>query len=170
MTSSSGRISVIAPRRHRREAARSRAARQPQNHGLRLIVARVRDRDAIGLHRCDRLPEETLARMTARDFDRHLMRLRVARHIGIADHCGNPEPIGERAAERRVRVRVGAAHVMVEMRESREHELAARGEIAQQKRERDRIGSAGHGGDDARLRAPRANAWRRNVERDRAEA
>ena len=145
---------VIAPRRHRRKAARARAARQPQNHGLRLIVAGMRDRDAIGLRPMRSPPEKTLARVAPGDFDRHLVRLRIAGHVGIADHRGHAEPIGERPAERRVRVGLGAANVMIEMREPGEHDLAARGEVAQQERERDRVGSAGHRRDHTRARRP----------------
>ena len=56
----------------------------------------------------------------------------------------------------------------MEMRESCEDELVARREIAQQQRERDRIGSAGYRGDDARLDGPQRMPSRRNVERDQA--
>ena len=88
-----------------------------------------------------------LARVASGDFDRDLMRLRVGGHIGIADHRGHAEPIGKRAAERRILVGLRAANVMIEMREAGEDELAARGELAQQEGERDRIRSAGHRGD-----------------------
>ena len=119
----------------------------------------MRDGDAIGLHRCERLAKETLPRVAARDFDRHLMRLGVAGHIGIADHRGHAEPIGERAAERRIRVRIGAANVVIEMREPGEDDLVARGEIAQQECERDRIGSAETRRRPRASPASRANAW-----------
>ncbi len=145
---------MIASRRHRRKAAGARAAHQAQEHGLGLIVARVRDGDAIGLHRCDRLVEEALPRVAARDFERHLMRLRVGRHVGIADHGRHAETIGKRAAERRVVIGIGAANVMMEMRDAGKDELAARGELVQQAGERDRIRSAGYRRDHTRVRRP----------------
>ena len=145
---------VVAPRRHRRQSAAARAARQPQDHGLRLIVARMRDRDAVGLDRRERLLEEALPREASGDFDRDAVRLRRRRHVGIADDRGHAEPIGQRAAERRIGVGIRAANVMVEMREAREDELAARREVAQQEGERDRIRSARHRGDDASFRRP----------------
>ena len=74
--------------------------------------------------------------------------------LGIADHGGDSEAIGQLAAEHRVRIRVRAAHVVIEMGEAREHQVSAGREVAQQKRERRRIRSAGHAGHDARLRRP----------------
>ena len=64
---------MVAPRRHGRQAARSGAARQAQDHGLGLIVARVRDGNAIGPDRIDRLLEEPPPRVASGDFDRNVM-------------------------------------------------------------------------------------------------
>ncbi len=133
---------VVAPRRHRSEPAAARAANQPEYHGLRLIVACMRDRHAVGLDRRQRLAKKALPRKATGDFDRDAVLAGFARDVRIAGDRGNTQTIRERAAKRRVGVRFRASNLMVEMRESCENEFTARRQVAQQEGEGDRIRTA----------------------------
>ena len=84
----------------------------------------------------DGLRVETLPRLAARDLDRHAVAFCRCRHVGVADQRRNLEPCRQLAAESRIGIGVGAADVMMEMREPREHELTARGELAKQEQHR----------------------------------
>ena len=57
----SGRITRVTRRQDRRKAARACAAQEPEQHGLRLIVARVADRDPVGALPCPRALEKLVA-------------------------------------------------------------------------------------------------------------
>ena len=145
---------VRALRRHGRQPGGARAARQAQQHRLSLIVARVRNGDAIRVDRCDRFLKKPLPRKPACHFERDAMLCRLGGNIDIADHRRHAQPIGERPAKRRVFVGRHAANPMMEVRESREHESVAGGDVAKQQDQRDRIRTSRHGCDDARAGSP----------------
>ena len=64
----------------------------------------------------------------------------------------------ELAAKGSVGVGVGAANVVVEMRETGEHQIAPRRQLPQQEQHRHRVRSAGHGCDTRTSRAHSACA------------
>ena len=79
--------------------------------------------------------------------------LRGRRHIGIADKRRNLETRRELSAEGGIGVCVGAADVVVEMREAADHQLTARRQLPQQE-QHDPVRSAGHGCDHAQVPRP----------------
>jgi hypothetical protein len=114
----------------------------------------MRHRHAIRLDRVDRLAEEALPRKAAGHFNRDVVLGRFRGHIRIADYRGDAEPVGERAAECGVGICLNAANVMIEVRESGEHQLATRRELVQQEDEPNRVRPARYCGNDASFGRP----------------
>ena len=145
---------MIAPGRDAGQPRGAGAAHQPQQHGFRLIVTRVRHADAVPAERRERVDEKLLPGLSCRDFDREALTSSKGRHIGIANRRSDAGARGERAAERRILVCRRAANVVIQMGKARELQVARRRELAEEKEQRDRIGPARHRGHHARLRRP----------------
>jgi hypothetical protein len=143
---------AIVARMHCGEAARPGAADQAEQERFRLVVARVPERDDVGVEAEARAFEERIARRVRRVFDRATLGACARRDVLAIGEHRDVEGRGHRDGELLVPVRRGA-ELMIEVGDARETKLAARVQLAQQRSERDRVRSARHRGDDARLRA-----------------
>ena len=74
-----------APRMHRGQPASAGAAQEPQKKRLRLVVARMAERDDIGLEVEARAFEKLVARRASRVFDRTPIASSEGRHVGAID-------------------------------------------------------------------------------------
>jgi hypothetical protein len=136
-----------------REARWCRSAHETQEHGLGLIVARVRDGNAIGATAIGRSLEKLVARGACRGFDRASPGLRERGHIHVADVDRHAKPGGQRSTEGGVLVGL-RPDPMVQMRDPGEDDIPARGEFPQQEQQGDRVGSSGNRGQHTRTRVP----------------
>ncbi len=140
-----------APGVHRRETTRAGAAQQTQEERFRLIVARVSQRDGIGRKVRARPLEKRVPRRARRVLDRPPLAPRTRRHI-FAFRKQRPAERRRLAADETLLGVGRRTKSMIEMRDAGHLQLARRGELAQQVRERHRIGSARQRHDDARCR------------------
>ena len=148
--SSSGRTTRPARGRIPASPRRARTADQPQQERLRLIVERVADGDGVGAERSAASLRNAYARLraprlrsSARSRERRRRRRRARR--GTAARGAPPD-----RGRSLVRVRLGAAELMIEMRRTGDDQFAAPLERAQHVKERHRVGAA--------RQAPRAHA------------
>jgi hypothetical protein len=96
------------------KSARPRAADQPQQHGLRLIVASMAQGDAVGAERRTSTLEEFVARDASRVLERSALARRPRPHIVAIHEKRDVQSRGEIADECFVGVGRGAK-LMVEM-------------------------------------------------------
>ncbi len=139
-----------ATRRDAGKPFRAGASKHAHQHRLGLVVARVAGGDGVG--RCTRADalEEGVARLASRLLDRLPVLLRETGDVGGFHVERHAELGGEIPAERGVPGGLGAAKAVVEMRDGDEAERASFRQLAQDPRERDRIGPPGDGRDNAR--------------------
>jgi hypothetical protein len=112
-----------------REAAGAGTPRQAQDHGLCLVVARMRNREAIALDGANRFSIELLPGVASRDFERHMMFSRLRRDVRIADDHRYPKTLGKPTAERLVVIRLRTANVMIQVGDPSEDQIAGRRKI-----------------------------------------
>jgi hypothetical protein len=125
-----------APRGDPAKAASPRPADQPQEHGLGLVVSRVRRRDPVsptgGLDSLQKLP----TRVARGYFDGQTLLTSERRHIHPFGDDGHAKLAGQSPTERLVRIRCFAANLMIEMGRAVEDDIATLVQIAQQQQER----------------------------------
>ena len=131
------------------EAVRAGAADQAHQQGLGLVVPVVSRSDAVGPHPRGGAAEERVALPVAGILQRDAAapgRPRDVHALHVDREC---ERCGQLAAE--LLVSVGRrAQSVVEVRDAGQHEPALLRELAQQQRERDRVGPAGQCGNHPR--------------------
>ena len=123
------------PRVHRREPSRSGAAHEPQEEGLGLIVARVTERDEVGVKAIASAREEGVASRAARILDRSVLGARARGDILTIDEDRDVDRGGDRHREPLVPVR-RRSQLMVEVRQPRQAHVAVRVQRAQDGRQR----------------------------------
>src|SRR5437879_5701614 len=126
---------------HGRQPARTRPANEPQEKRFRLIVARMAERDDLSVQALTRAIEEFVPCGACRILERSALASRTSRDIFRVDDDWKPELGGERRAESLICVRF-ETKLMIEMRDARDLEIAGRGQLAREMRERHGIGSA----------------------------
>jgi hypothetical protein len=126
-----------------REPGQPGSPNELQQKRLGLIVARVPDRNAIGVrrHRC--AMEEVVAQSTRRVFNRQSLRRGIAGNVYRFDLDRKVSRIGKRATERLIAVGC-RSKPMIQMREADDVESTVLRHLAEDQRERNRIRTAGH--------------------------
>ena len=145
----SGRTTRPDARQDAGQPSGAGAPDEPKQKRLGLIVGAVADGNHLGPEAVRRVFQECVPRGARRVLHRAPLVARQRPHVAAPDFDRQVERRRHRAAERFVRVRVGAAELVVEVREAGNQELAVRLELEQQVHERDRIGPARQRHDDA---------------------
>ena len=141
---------VAATRVHGREPARARAANETQQERLGLVVPRVAEGDAVGAEVAAGPLEERVAGGARRVLEQSTLAPRPCRDILAIGEARDAQP--RRQRHRQGLVGCGlAAKLVVEVGDPDDLEVASRGQLVQQTGERDRVGPARHGGDEARV-------------------
>ncbi len=138
---------------HGCQAAGTRAAQQPKQKRFGLIVARVTERDRVRVEVQARALEEGMPRAMRCILDGPPLASGEISYVVPVDEQWLIEGRRHLCAEPLI-ARSGRPQLMVEMREADEANLAGQVELAQQVRERDRVGPARQRDDHASI-APR---------------
>jgi hypothetical protein len=113
-----------------------------QQKGLRLIVARVADRNPIGVRRNGRAMEEVVTQSARRVFNRVSLCRGVSGDIDRFDLDRQVDRLRKRATHGLIAIGRGSKP-MIQVRETNDVESAVLGQLTEDQRERDRIRTAG---------------------------
>ena len=125
-----------------RQTVRTGAPEQAQQHGFRLIVARVSHRHVVGGQHVRCSFQKRVPGTPGRVLDGSPLGSGQLGHIRRLDHDRPRQPLGEGAAERFVAVRRLTAQAVIQVGKPGEHNLFPAVEIEQHAGERHRIGAA----------------------------
>ena len=134
---------------HRRQASGAGAPQQPQQKRLRLIVARVADGDAVGVEVRARAIEKLVTRRMRRVLDGAPLAGGAEAHVLALDQNRPGRSLRPATRQNCSSRSACGAKLMIEVREPGDRQFAGRLELAQQVRERHRIGAARQRDDDA---------------------
>ena len=125
--------------RHAGEPVNPRTPEEIEEHGLRLVVRGVTQRDPSGAEGDGRVFQELVAAFARGVFEGDASPAGGRRDIDFAGTHRKPERFGERSHELGVLGRLLAPDSMVEVREHESRELAPLSRLAHHPRQRDRI-------------------------------
>jgi hypothetical protein len=148
---------------HAAETSRTCAAHEPQQKGFGLVVFRVchshdRRTDA-GRCSC----KEIVPRVVRRLFDRHPTGPGKAPDVDALDVERNTSMGAEVLAERLIRIRIGAAQLMIQVHRTGKAKSLGRGHLLQHNQQRDRIGASRERDDRARPPREQTEAMNRST-------
>jgi hypothetical protein len=139
-------------RMHRAQATRAGAAKQAQQERLGLVVTGVTERDHTGIDTRTGAFEKGVARCAGGMLERAVFAASERGDV-FAFHAQRPsERVGQFRAESLVTIR-RVAKLMIEVGHADGSQLASRVEVPDDVRERDGVGPARQGDDDARVAA-----------------
>ena len=140
---------VPGTRSNARQRARTRAADEPQQHGLGEVVARVAGRHAIRAPLRRHPFVDRVAGAMSRVLERDPLRARKGPDVDALDGDRNADRRGQRAAEPLVLLGGLAPEPVVDVDEPRENVAARRRGLGQEHAQRHRVRAAGQGGQNA---------------------
>ncbi len=145
------------------QSSRAGAAKQPLQHGLRLIVPRMADSDDVGAKSDAGTLQERVARLARRLLERSAGPCGDGRDVAPLDVERQPAVGGQAPAELGVTLGRLAAQAMIQMRDAGQAEHAGRRQLGEHARQRHGIRAARHRGQH-----PRA-VWKQRTPANRRE-